>query len=121
MFPNFVRIVGVVGLFGAVGLVGEGTATSGLLVELVKQVPGFGFAVLVIYWAYRYVEKQHDEHLKSKDREIERLVEERNKFQEMVLAGRLTTEHEPEVESGKTKQDGSPEKRASKPTARKSR
>lgn len=69
--------------------------------EAIKQCPILAVALLVVWYSFRHITKEHEKHLASKDAEIKRLVVEKNALQAIILKKRLTTvektpAHEPE-------------------------
>ena len=62
------------------------------LLELLEQQSPTIIAVFIVgFILFRYIQQQHKEHLESKDKEIERLVKEKNELHKMVLKERLST------------------------------
>jgi hypothetical protein len=61
-------------------------------VESLKQYPALVFGLVVFWLAFKHILAQHQDHLASKDKEIERLVKERDKLQNIVLKTRLSTD-----------------------------
>ena len=61
------------------------------LKDAIKQSPMLVAVLAVAYYAYRQLAIEHKSHLQSKDKEIDRLVEEKNALQKKFLANRLTT------------------------------
>lgn len=59
--------------------------------ELSKNSPMLAACVLVVVALYYALTKEHKSHLDSKDKEIERLVKEKNALQEVILSNRLST------------------------------
>jgi len=64
--------------------------------EIIKALsqysgPWAALFVIVVFWHLRYVETQVRERLEDKDKEIERLVAERNKFQDLIVERRKTS------------------------------
>jgi hypothetical protein len=53
--------------------------------------PWAALFVVVVLWHLRYVEKQAAGRLADKDREIERIVRERNQLQEIVVKKRRSS------------------------------
>ena len=60
-------------------------------VELLKDSPTLVVCLLIIWYAFGYITKQHERHLADKDKEIERLVAEKNELQKLFLQNRLST------------------------------
>jgi hypothetical protein len=56
--------------------------------------PWAALFVVVVLWHLRYVEKQVAERLRDKDREIDRIVRERDQLQEIVLKKRRSSGNE---------------------------
>jgi hypothetical protein len=69
-------------------------------VEPLKASPTLLFSLLVMWLCGGYIARLHAEHIKSKDAEIKRLVEEKNALQKIVLRNRLSTEPK-DAKSGK--------------------
>jgi hypothetical protein len=67
--------------------------TSKAAVNQILQNSGPWAALFVILalWHINYVEKQAEKRLADKDREIDRLVKERNQLQEIVLKKRRSS------------------------------
>jgi hypothetical protein len=63
-----------------------------IIEKIALESPVLALAAVGIYFFFRHLRSQHQEHLKSKDKEIERLVKERDRLQEVILHHRLTTE-----------------------------
>lgn len=61
------------------------------LQDAIKQSPMLVAVMAVTYYCYRQLATEHKSHLESKDKEIDRLVEEKNALQERFLSARLTT------------------------------
>jgi hypothetical protein len=59
--------------------------------EAATQFPTLVICLGIVYFAYSVLSKAHKSHLESKDKEIERLVREKNSLQELVLKNRLST------------------------------
>lgn len=73
------------------------------MVESLKQYPALVFGLVVFWLAFKHIQTQHKEHLASKDKEIERLVKERDKLQNLVLKTRLSTDETSPPSSQKPK------------------
>lgn len=65
------------------------------VVESLRQYPALVFGLVIFWLAFKHIQAQHKEHLASKDKEIERLVKERDKLQNIVLKNRLSTDDPP--------------------------
>jgi hypothetical protein len=63
-----------------------------ILEKLLTDSPILALVAIGIYYFFKYMRDQHLSHLKSKDKEIERLVKERDRLQGLILEQRLTTE-----------------------------
>jgi hypothetical protein len=63
--------------------------------ESLKQSPALVFGLVVFVLAFRHIQKVHEQHLASKNAEIDRLVKERDKLQNLILKNRLSTEEPP--------------------------
>jgi hypothetical protein len=61
-------------------------------IEIVKESPTVLVCLLVMYGAYYALSAAHQSHIESKEKEIERLVKEKNDLQRLVLSNRLSTE-----------------------------
>jgi hypothetical protein len=66
------------------------------LKEILNQIlkssgPWAALFVLVVLWHLRYVERQATARLADKDREIERVVAQRNRLEEIVLSRRRSS------------------------------
>ena len=63
-------------------------------IQILKQQSPTVLIVLLVVWVLgRYIAKQHKTHLDSKEKEIDRLVKERDKLQEILLkTERLSTQ-----------------------------
>lgn len=72
-----------------------GVQLPGWITDLLKQSPALAFGLAVFVLAFRYIQSEHAKHLASKDAEIDRLVKERDKLQNIILKNRLTTEEPP--------------------------
>lgn len=69
--------------------------------DTLAQSPSLIFVLIVAYYAYRQLANEHKAHLESKDREIERLVKEKNLLQKEILQNRLSTEDKSKSKGGK--------------------
>jgi hypothetical protein len=68
------------------------TTLKPFLDEILKSSgPWAVLFVLVVMWHVRYVEYQAEKRLADKDREIERVAQERNRLQEIVLKSRKSS------------------------------
>ena len=56
--------------------------------------PWAALFVIVVLWHLHYVERQAGERLKEKDAEIDRIVKERDRLQEIVLKKRRSSRSE---------------------------
>ena len=59
--------------------------------DAISQSPTLLIVLLVAYYCFEQLKKEHLGHLKSKDDEIERLVQEKNVLQKEFLKQRLST------------------------------
>lgn len=103
---NLVGIVAVSIAAGAAGSDTFGFQLTSWVTETLKESPALTFALIVFWLAFRHVQKEHAKHLASKDAEIDRLVKERDKLQNLILKNRLSTEEPPPPPPGPEPKQG---------------
>ena len=59
---------------------------------LKRETPTVAIVFVLLICLGCYIQRQHKSHLRSKDCEIERLVKEKNKLQNLLLKNRLSTD-----------------------------
>lgn len=89
---NFVGFVVVFVIAVILGAEGIGIQLPDWVIESLKQSPGLVFGLAIFWVAFKHIQKEHAKHLDSKDAEIDRLVKERDKLQNVILKSRLSTE-----------------------------
>lgn len=92
---NLCRFVAVSTTTVILGAEGIGIQLPGWMIDSLKQSPGLVFGLVIFWLAFKHIQKEHAKHLGSKDAEIDRLVKERDKLQNVILKNRLSTEEPP--------------------------